>query len=87
MISIALPAKLLQDTTTREEVEGWCLAQIKLSGQADFDLDYFFLDFEPDDDDSYIINIWGPTDLDGLCPLVATINLFNNHLQITEATK
>jgi hypothetical protein len=73
----------LTDDSTREEVEAFCIKQIAKHAKLDFDLDMFELVFDPDTDDyPYTINIWGPTDLDGLCPLVATIHTFNRTLVI-----
>jgi hypothetical protein len=58
---------------TREDVEAWVTKQLGCLPQS--------LAFEMDEDTD-VINIWGPTEPDWHCPLVATIDLFTNHVRI-----
>lgn len=65
--------KAMAATGTREEIEDWIIAQLPdPTCNPAFEMD----------DDPYTLNIWGPTEEDGLCPLLATFDLFTNQLRI-----
>jgi hypothetical protein len=71
--AIRIPAALVHDGT-REQVEDWCITILDPQGLLN-------PRFEMDDDPS-TVNIWGPTEMDFHCPLIATLNLFTFQLEV-----